>query len=656
MRYRIFSAVLSLMFVLPIFPTYGQSGFVAPRDSVSRSVDYLRYFLLRNGNWFPVDRSVENDLKGLLHFYTDAKIDTVINRLDNYLYNRSHNYLFRRLPQGVSDSLSVRGYTSHVMLKEQLQRIDRSIKSNVVMSQIAVPQDFFADIDKKLKLIPADDADWLLRNSKVSLPDSLKVFSAIPDSLINSANFAKYQRIETTRRAILEKARVEYNNKIRQAYIDSVSNIYRNDYVSFYSNNVQLHYTDSILSRNNMLLANYNDSVMRVVNDSILKSINILLAGVKQATVSVWLHTGTDSLQMLMSNTARHFGRLYIKNEQNDSLGVMVENVGKNSLKFLIDDGVSLHRMAERQTKVYEVNLPQRVSGLDRIQQRYSVITPWTLSGVSDLGLSQVAQENWRAGGKNSLSFLFVFNGSANYTRNNITWNNSVQIRNGWIKRGGDKIEKNADDFRLTSRLGYKAFKRWYYSTEADFNTYLLNGYRYPNREEVISGFLAPAYLVMKLGMDYKYPEKSLSILLSPISAKMTYVGDTAKVNPLRYGIPVGDKAAWQAGFSTDVSWSKNVVKNINYSTKYNLFIDYNSFPASYDVRWENTINMKINTYIAMALRFYFLFDDDVLFGTGKMDADGKEITETRWQFQEMVTLNFTYAINKKLYRRKEIK
>ena len=654
MKNRILYVVLTISLVFPVFSMSAQSGYNTVPDSVSKSINHLRYFLLRNENWFPVNLSVEKDLSSLLHYFTDDKIDTVINNLDNYLNNRPYDYLFQRLPQRVSDSLSIRGYTSQSRLNEQLLRIDRSIKSNVITSKISVPQELFADIDKKLDLIPADDADWLVRNSKITLPDSLKGFSAIPDSLMSSANFAKYQRIETARRAVLEQARIEYNNKIRQTYIDSISNLYRNDYLSFYSNSVQTQYKDSIQRRNSQLLTQYNDSVMRVVNDSIKRSVNILLSNAKQATVPVWLNTGTDSVQILMSNTARYFARMFIKNEQNDSLGVTVESIGKNSLKFLIDDGVTLNRMAERQKREVDLSLPQRLSTLEKVRQRYSIITPWTLNGKTDLGLTQIAQENWKAGGKNSLAFLFTFNGDANYTKNNVTWNNSMEIRNGWIKKGGEKIEKNNDLFRFTSRFGLKAFKKWYYSTEADFNTQFFNGYKYPNRDDVISGFFAPAYLVLKLGMDYK--QKTLSILLSPISAKMTYISDTAKVNPTRYGVPAGNKSVWQSGLSADLNWSKNFGPNISYSTKYNMFVNYNSFPSSYDIKWENNINMRINTYITMGLRFYLLYDDDVLFGTGKFDGNGVEITETRWQFQEMMSLNFTYTINKKLHRRKEIK
>ena len=654
MKYRIFYAVL-ISLCLSVFSVSAQPGFNAPLDSVGASVNYLRYFLMRNGNWFPIDRSVEKDLNGLLHYYTDDKLDTIIVKLDNYL-NQPHRYLFQRMPQGVSDSLSVRGYVSNANLIEQLKRIDRSVKTNVVMSQIPVPQELVSNIDSKLDLVPADDADWLLRNSKITLPDSLKAFNVIPDSLINAANFSKYQRIEATRRAILEKARIEYNNKIRQQYIDSVSNIYRVNYLNSYTVTVQAHFRDSILRHNNYMLAQYNDSVMRAVNDSILKSVRVLLEGAKRDAIIVWLHnTNKDSVLIPLSNTYQYFTRLFIKNEQNDSLGVRVQNLNKNSLQFLIDDGVTLQRLSEKQKKELDLFIPGGKSNLETIQHRYRIITPWTLNAKSDLGLTQVAQENWRAGGKNSLSFMFVFNGQANYAKNNLTWRNTAQIRDGWIKRGDEKIEKNGDALQLASRFGLKAFKSWYYSAETDLNTQLLNGYNYPNRDNVISAFFAPAYVVFKIGMDYNLSKKSFSLLLSPLSAKLTYVGDTTKVNPARYNIPAGKKADWQSGFSADVNWNKNFGKNVNYITKLNMFVNYNSFPDSYDIRWENTFNVKVTNYISMALRFYLLYDDDVLFGTGKMDANGKEITETRWQFQEMISLNFTYAINKLLYRRKPV-
>jgi len=625
------------------------------QDSVKRGVAYLKYFLQRQGNWYPKSPDMEKNLNGLIHFVEDDKIDTILFKLEQD--RQADQFYFYRSPKRVSDSLSVPGYVSQNSLNERLKQIDRSVKGSIVKGQIPVPEELFLDMDSRLKLVPKNDAEWLIRNSKITLPDSLKTFSAIPDSLMTSpADFRRIQRLDSTRRALLEKARVEYNNKIRNHYIDSVSNAYRHDYVEAYSRRVRKAFADSVRRENDNRLVQFNDSVMKVVNDSVRHVLQVLASYAAKDSVLVWLHNSDrDSVKIWLRNDDPYFSRIFVKNEQNDSLGIRVENTGKNSMRLLIDDGVTFSRFAKRQTK--DINLPkfQAESSLRKVQQRYDIVTPWTLTAKTNLSFTQTSLSNWKAGGDNSLAFLFVFNGAADYAKNNVTWRNSMQLRNGWIKPGGDKIEKNDDALELVSRFGLKAAQKWYYSAEGDFRTQLFNGYRYPNRETKISAFLSPAYLVLKLGMDYN-PKKSLSLLLSPFSAKMTYVKDTANVNPTSYGIEKGKDTYWQAGLATDLNWTKQITPDVSYSTKYNMFLNYRSPLSKFDIRWENNLSVQLSTFINMNIRYYLVYDDDAKFKTGRIDpVTEKEILKAKWQMKELISIGFSYTLNKKVYRRKAV-
>jgi hypothetical protein len=597
---------------------------------------------------------MERNLNSLIHFVEDEKIDTILVKLKNF--PSDDQFYFYRSPRRVPDSLSVPGYIAQSKIDEQLRRIDRSVKNSIVREQIPVPEELFERMDSKLRLVPQNDAEWLVRNSKITLPDSLRTFSAIPDSMISDpADLRRIQRLDSARRAMLEKARIEYNSRIRKHFIDSVSNAYRNDYISAYSRQIQKQYADSIRRQNYDKLVRYNDVVMRQVNDSIRNVLNILASYAEKDSVSVWLHNSDrDSVQMWLRNNDPYFTRLFIKNEQNDSLGVRVENTGKHSMRFLIDDGVTFSRFAKRQAK--DINLPgfRAESSLRKVQQRYNIITPWTLTGKSNLGFTQTALSNWKAGGDNSLAFLFVFEGAADYAKNNITWKNTMKVRNGWVKPGGDRIEKNDDAVELITRFGVKAAKNWYYSFESDFRTQFFNGYKYPNRNNPISGFLAPAYLVMKLGFDYN-PNNRLSLLLSPLSAKMTYVRDTARIDQTSFGVEEGKRTYWQAGLSADLNWKKQITPDMTFNTKYTMFQNYSSPFSKFDIRSENELNMQLSTFISMNVRYYLVYDDDAKFDTGRKDAEGNAIMKARWQMKELITIGFTYTMNKKIYRRKSV-
>ena len=101
--------------------------------------------------------------------------------------------------------------------------------------------------------------------------------------------------------------------------------------------------------------------------------------------------------------------------------------------------------------------------------------TPWRIGGDGTIGFSQTYLQNWKKGGQSAISSLIVMKGFANYSRadGKIKLENNAEIRNGWIKPGGKGAEtqKNDDKFELTSRFSVSAFKRWYYSSELNFET-----------------------------------------------------------------------------------------------------------------------------------------------------------------------------------------
>ena len=55
----------------------------------------------------------------------------------------------------------------------------------------------------------------------------------------------------------------------------------------------------------------------------------------------------------------------------------------------------------------------------------------WTTSGNTTLNFSQVSLSNWAAGGKSSMSGIFMVNYAANYKKDKVSWDNSFDFRYG---------------------------------------------------------------------------------------------------------------------------------------------------------------------------------------------------------------------------------
>jgi len=625
------------------------------QDSVKASIDYLNYFLNRRGNWYPQSRDAEQRMRGLIHYLQDEKLDSLVKRLDDYRV--SGERFFYRTPDNVEDSLKVAGYTPYPQVQEQLKRIDRSVRSSIVKEQIPVPEQLLENIDERAHTLSQDDAYQLLGTAYVSIPDSLVSFGALPDSVMtNPDDFKRLQRMDSTKRAILEEARQQYNTQVIKNFVDSVSESYRTEYIKQYSLKAQREYSDSIRYRNYRVLTAYNESVIQAVNDSVSSSLRILTNYVNAEQIGFWFHNSAqDSIQVFLSNSQPGQSRIFVKNEQNDSLGIRVQGVDRNSVRLLIDDGVTFTRFSQRQKKDISFEPMKIPSSLEKVDKRFNVITPWTLAGTFNAGITQTSYTNWSAGGTSSMSTLMVFKGSANYSSTKTSWENSVEIRSGWLKPSDDGLEKNDDKFEFITRYGIQAYKKWYYSAEIDFETQFFKGFDYPDRETTISGFLAPAKTSYKIGMDYK-PNSNMSLLISPLTAKSVFVRDTANIDQTTFGVSENKRSYWKTGLNADLTYKKQFTSDITWQTTYKMFISYKAPFSKFDVDWQNTLTFQLSNYFNMQALFHVVYDDDVTFATDKVDVNGDTIYKPKWQIKEFITLGFTYKLNKPIYKRERVK
>jgi len=632
-------------------------------DSIKEEINYLKYFVTGQGNWYSRNPSLKKDLSGLLHYVDDEKIDTILTHLRKLPVN--DNYYFFRFPKDVSDSLDVPGYISYKEVLKINEKVDRSIRTNIVRKKISVPKKLLTNVDDKLSLVTKEDIDWLINNRDSDIPARLTGIEAISKKVIHHFEKMKIKKDSLLSFKVnlaemvdsLEKVRIKYNDNLRIHYLDSVTNDYRNKYIDNYSLQVQQDTSRSVRVKNDSLLVRYNEHIIKIVNDSLAKVIRSLREYAANDSVLIRVkNTDGNFVQLWTDRNDPRATRFFIKNEQNDSLGIRIENAGKQSVRLFIDDGgvtLSKYKTAHsKNAKLVENKLSS--SNLENVSEKFKVESPWTLSGETNLGLSQTGITKWKSGGESSFSFLFTFYGKANYAKDKVTWNNSLNIYDGWIKPGGEDIQKNEDEIDLISRIGYKAAKSWKYSAEGSFKSQLFNSYNYPDREDVISKFISPVYVNLKFGMDFN-PNKNLSLLISPLSFKMIYVNNTSEVDVTDYGIDEGKKTYLQPGFNLDFAWKKDFSDDISYSTKYNLFMNYMSPTDDIpDMDWESILTIQVNTFISVTTRIHLIYDNDVQFKVGE-EEDGTAIMDTRWQMKDILSVGFIYKMNKKIYRRKRI-
>ncbi len=288
-------------------------------------------------------------------------------------------------------------------------------------------------------------------------------------------------------------------------------------------------------------------------------------------------------------------------------------------------------------------------------QQKVDTIQGWKKGGVASLNFSQASFSNWASGGQNSISANALVSLFANRTKENSLWENSLDVGYGLVKQGkdGDFI-KTDDKFDFASKYGLKASKNWYYAGLFNFKTSLTPGYNYPNDSVKISEFLAPAYLLIAIGMDYK-PNDDLSVFIAPISGKFTIVNnedladagafgvDPAEYNSLGELVKHGEKFRTEIGGYIRVKYKRDLMENISFETKLDLFSNYAHNPQNIDVNWQTLLSMKVNKYITTTLTTELVYDDDVLIAIDTNDDGIPDSAGKRTQFKEVLGIGITY-------------
>ncbi|MCY1722185.1 DUF3078 domain-containing protein [Prolixibacteraceae bacterium Z1-6] len=626
-------------------------------EVLENSIQMLKNYFYDDSNWHVVEPNVGNNVTGLINYLEDQPIDDIIKQLQNAKLMQG-NYVLR-LPENVEDSLSVPGYISAAMVKQNIGKIEVDYKNEVKLHEIMVPTSLIEKAQEEVETVPPGKGIALFTDSVYTFPENLIIPEVIPDSVLNSPEqFNQLVRIDSIRNVLIETKRLEYNDSITAAHVNSVVREYRqkryNEGLEFRINR----YKDSVKSKNYLTLKTYNDQVITAVNDSIKNVIEVLsdYADFIDTTRISLVNYAGESEDILLQNGNERYSRIWLKNEQNDSLRVMVKNIDKRSVQMLIDDGVTFSRFKQKETKDFDFeSLKGNYGKFNKVGKSYELETPWNIGGEGSAGFSQTYLNNWQKGGQSALSTLVVLKGFANYSRkdNKVKWENSAEIRSGWIRPGGDEeeLQKNDDKFELTSRVGVSAFKKWYYSSELNTNTQFFRGYKYPKADNPVpfSGFMAPLTTYFKIGLDYK-PNKDFSAFVSPLSLKSVYVRDTSLINQIRYGVDSDRKAYWEPGLNVDMKYKMKLTNDITYETKYKMFMNYQDPFKKFDLNWENLFKMQVTDNIGMQFMLHFIYDDSVKFPV--YNDDGDQIgSKAKLQTREFFSVGFTYKINKKVLR-----
>ena len=312
----------------------------------------------------------------------------------------------------------------------------------------------------------------------------------------------------------------------------------------------------------------------------------------------------------------------------------------------------------------------------------------WEEALKTNVTLGQTSLTNWAAGGDNTMSLAAHIDGNANWKKNDMFWNNRLQLDYGFLWASSKPIlQKNTDRIYLESKWGYKtpSMKNFYFSANYDFRSQFTTGYDYNTPGSLVdesgnqlegdalkqawkdarglkSGFLAPAYTNLALGIDYK-PAKWLSVNFAPLTGGFVIVQNEAlrkaysmQLRPEYEGKDEAEMPAdgsqykssrFELGAQMKVDAAVNVNDNFKYSTQVVLFYNYLGGQKCPRINWDNRIDWKLAKYFSLTLTTNMIYDDTIMI---KSDKDLEQFPDgkARVQFKESIAFGFTYTIASK--------
>lgn len=250
----------------------------------------------------------------------------------------------------------------------------------------------------------------------------------------------------------------------------------------------------------------------------------------------------------------------------------------------------------------------------------------WKTGGILSLSIAQGSTSNWAAGGdKFSLSLNSYINAFALYKKGKYSWDNNFDFNLGYLNTSTLGNRKNDDRVNFTSKYGYALNSKLNVALLGDIRTQFFKGYTYPDNVTKVysSNLFAPAYVLLSLGLDY-HPVSNLSIFVSPVTNRWTFVRDTA-LSTL-YGLDPGKKSLYAIGAYASINYDANLGKVVTYTGRLDLFSNYKHNPQNVDLYMTNLFAVKLSKVLSATWSLDMIYDDDVRIFGNNQDAPALQL------------------------------
>lgn len=250
-----------------------------------------------------------------------------------------------------------------------------------------------------------------------------------------------------------------------------------------------------------------------------------------------------------------------------------------------------------------------------------------------DLALHSVSKNWYQSDNRSSIRLNMYSLINANYIREFTKWNNTLDVRLGFLWEDAGKLADGARNLtvnqnylRLETQYGVKLVRRFDFVANAKLVTQIMPSYEKNTSDKPNKTFMAPGVMDIGLGASYNYSTDrmpTLSVSLFPINNNTTFVlnqrladAGTSGVDP---AVKDADGNIIKHGKHFKIVWGLRTEFNIKYfllenkkfwvSDKFSMFIDYVENFGAGQIDNKTSFSYAIAKNIAlsydMTLRYY---------------------------------------------------
>ncbi|MCF8262576.1 MAG: DUF3078 domain-containing protein [Melioribacteraceae bacterium] len=252
----------------------------------------------------------------------------------------------------------------------------------------------------------------------------------------------------------------------------------------------------------------------------------------------------------------------------------------------------------------------------------------WEHSMITGLNISQISFSNWAKGGENSLSWVVTLDLTNDYLAEDWSFKNQFRIAYGRTKLGTAQYKTNDNELFnesvIARNIGW-AVDPFFSNT---LRTTIAKGFDYEKVPALqIADIFDPTYLTQSLGFTYDRMKNFNTRFGVAIQEVFTtdypqFTDDPETLNEI-------ETTKIETGVESVTDFTSNFAENMQYKTKLRLFSAFDRLDT-WDVRWDNVIQAKVNTFVNVNLNVIVLYE---------------KVQTPFTQVKQALQLGFTYTL-----------